>query len=74
MPAYILNQPIKNEFNDFIKMDKLIPLKEAVESVEKLLIAKTLKTTSSYSEAAKILGVDTSTVFRKAKKYNVAYK
>lgn len=75
LPAYILNLPMNNNFTDgYIKMDQIIPLKEAVESVEKFLLTKTLNTTSSYSEAAKMLGVDTSTVFRKAKKYKVPYK
>lgn len=74
LPANILNLPKENEEIDFWGKDEIIPLKEAVESVEKLLLTKTFKFVSTYEEAAKILGVDTSTVYRKVKKYNILNK
>lgn len=48
-----------------------IPLKNAVEHLEKQLIKQALNKYKSTRKAAKILKVDQSTVVRKAKRYNI---
>ncbi len=49
----------------------IIPLNEAQEMVEKELIQKSLILYGSFRRAAKILGVDHSTLIRKARKYGL---
>lgn len=49
----------------------IIPLKTAVEQVERELIAKALEKTRSTYKAAKLLGISQPTMFRKAKKYRL---
>jgi len=46
-------------------------LKEAVIETETYLISETYKHCGSWQEAAKILGIDRATIFRKATKYNL---
>ena len=46
-------------------------LREAVEEVEKYLLAKALKENKSMRKAAQVLGVDQSTVVRKVHKYGL---
>ncbi|GAU76869.1 sigma-54-dependent Fis family transcriptional regulator [Fusibacter sp. 3D3] len=48
-----------------------MPLKEAVEKVEKKMIENALKTYGSTYKAAKALGTSQPTLFRKAKYYNL---
>ncbi|NSW92639.1 MAG: sigma 54-interacting transcriptional regulator, partial [Firmicutes bacterium] len=48
-------------------------LKEQLESLERSIIEKTLKRLGSTRKAGKELGIDQSTVVRKAKKYNIEY-
>ncbi len=51
---------------------KIIPLKEFREEAEKKLIEKVLKQTNkNLKEAAKILKVDLSSLYRKVKQYNI---
>lgn len=52
-------------------MEGIIPLKEAIEIVEIKLIKKALKKFGSTYKAAKALGVNQSTISRKAKKLNL---
>jgi transcriptional regulator with PAS, ATPase and Fis domain len=47
-----------------------IPLKDAVEICEGLIIGKTLKKCGSQREAARVLKIDQSTISRKIKKYS----
>jgi PAS domain S-box-containing protein len=47
-----------------------IPLKDAVEICEGLIIGKTLKKYGSQREAARVLKIDQSTISRKIKKYS----
>lgn len=72
LPSYLFNT--KDTFNDNdgpVTVNRIIPLKNAVEYVEKTMLEKTFMITDSYYKAAQILGVDASTVSRKARKYQV---
>ncbi len=57
-----------------ISVNSIIPLKKAVESLERQLLEKTFSVTSSCYKAARLLEVDASTVSRKATRYNIKYK
>jgi len=61
-------QPI----NYLVKDDIIIPLKKAVAETEKNLIKKALEKYKTTRKAAKALGIDQSTVVRKAKKYKIS--
>ncbi len=50
-----------------------LTLKEQVEKTEKMAVEEALKRCGSTRKAARVLGVDQSTVVRKAKKYNIDY-
>ncbi|NLJ72248.1 MAG: sigma 54-interacting transcriptional regulator [Syntrophomonadaceae bacterium] len=56
---------------NLLKNDEIIPLKEAVELVERLLLTKAFELVSTYEAAGEILDIDSSTVYRKVKKYNI---
>lgn len=55
-----------------LKNDEIIPLKDAVELVERLLLTKVFEFVTTYEAAGEILGIDSSTVYRKVKKYNIS--
>lgn len=57
-----------------VTVNMIVPLKVAVESVERQLLEKTFSITNSCYKAAQILEVDASTISRKANKYHVKYK
>lgn len=57
-----------------VSVNSIIPLKKAVESLERQLLEKTFSITSSCYKAARLLEVDASTVSRKASRYNIKYK
>jgi len=44
---------------------------KSLEEIEREHISMVLKETSDFEEAAKILGIDTTTLWRKRKKYNL---
>lgn len=52
-------------------IEDILPLKEAVEKVEKALIFKALRKFKTTRKAAEVLQVDQSTVVRKAQKYGI---
>lgn len=54
-----------------VSVNRIIPLKSAVESVEKILLEKTFAIADSCHKVASILEVDTSTISRKANKYGI---
>jgi PAS domain S-box-containing protein len=56
-----------------INIESLLPLKEAVELLEKRLLARAINQCGSSRQAARILGVDHSTVVRKAQKYEIKW-
>jgi PAS domain S-box-containing protein len=53
-------------------LSDVIPLRDAIEKCESLIIEKALKKYGSQREAAKILGVDQATISRKIKKLSIA--
>jgi PAS domain S-box-containing protein len=75
LPAYFL-QNNKGESNGHqpVSVNSIIPLREAVESLERQLLEKTFSVTSSCYKAARLLEVDASTVSRKASRYKIKYK
>ncbi|MEN6459857.1 MAG: sigma 54-interacting transcriptional regulator, partial [Syntrophomonas sp.] len=56
----------------YIKVSGIIPLKVAIESVEKQLLEKVYAKNGTTREIAEELKVDASTIVRKAAKYNIA--
>lgn len=75
LPSYLFNHD--ESFNDDdrpVTVNRIVPLKDAVEYVEKIMLEKAFLITDSYYKAAKILEVDASTISRKARKYQVKVK
>jgi DNA-binding protein Fis len=61
----------KLEDNTFdIIVNSVVPMKQAIEKVERELITMVMRETKSTYKAAKILDVSQSTIARKSKKYN----
>ncbi len=56
-----------------VNVDEIIPLSRAIEETEKQLISQALMKYGNMGKAAKVLGVDRTTVLRKIKKYNLVY-
>jgi PAS domain S-box-containing protein len=54
-----------------VAIGEIIPLKQAVAEVERQLMIKALNKARTYRQAAKLLGVDASTLVRKAQKYKI---
>ncbi|AWO74196.1 PAS domain-containing protein [Geobacillus thermoleovorans] len=54
-----------------VAVGEIIPLKQATAEVERQLIIKALHKAKTYRRAAKLLGVDASTLVRKAQKYGI---
>ncbi|SHI37775.1 hypothetical protein SAMN02745751_00179 [Dethiosulfatibacter aminovorans DSM 17477] len=64
---------VKNKLNDDtpdIIVNKVIPIKQAKEKVERELITMVMKEVKSTYKAARILDVSQPTIARKAKRYN----
>lgn len=76
LPAYFMQSDNGKTGNNHqpISVNSIIPLKKAVESLERQLLEKTFSITSSCYKAARLLEVDASTVSRKATRYNIKYK
>lgn len=53
--------------NDIVSIDEIIPLRDAIYLLEKQLILKTIEQEKTYRKAAKLLGVNVSTISRKMK-------
>lgn len=73
LPAYLLgvdNQDTAG-FDQPVSVNSIIPLKKAVEAVERILLEKTFAITGSCHKAAELLEVDASTISRKANKYRI---
>lgn len=54
-----------------IEIDEIMPIKDAVAKVEADLLTKAIKKYKTTRKAAKILGIDQSTVVKKMQKYNI---
>ncbi|NMC27257.1 MAG: sigma 54-interacting transcriptional regulator, partial [Syntrophomonadaceae bacterium] len=69
LPAHLVDTVGVN--SSFILVSGILPLKEAVESVEKQLLEKVYNKSLTTRQMAKELEVDASTIVRKAAKYNI---
>ncbi|MDW7650005.1 MAG: hypothetical protein SCM57_01555 [Bacillota bacterium] len=68
LPANIINKKFKNiEIN----INKLIPLKEAKEMMEREVVVNALRKYQSTRKVAEALKMDNSTIFRIMKKYKL---
>lgn len=75
LPSYVFNNnKAPNDQDRPVTVHRIMPLKDAVEYLEKAMLEKTFSITDSYYKAAKILEVDASTISRKARKYQVKVK
>jgi Transcriptional regulator containing PAS, AAA-type ATPase, and DNA-binding domains len=72
IPKHLINYTPDN--HPEIKVQGIIPLKEAVNTVERQLITNALKQFGSTYKAARVLQVDQSTIVRKANKLNISHK
>jgi transcriptional regulator with PAS, ATPase and Fis domain len=54
-----------------LRQGLIMPLKDVVEMVEKDVIEQALRTAKSLRQAAKALGIDPSTLLRKAEKHRI---
>lgn len=54
-----------------VSIGEIVPLKQAVADVERQLTIQALYRVRTYRRAAKLLGVDASTLARKAQKYGI---
>ncbi|MFW6282323.1 MAG: sigma 54-interacting transcriptional regulator [bacterium] len=71
-PEYLPNKILLESGNkDEIIIDEIIPLKEAVNEIEKRIISKALEKFNTTYEVAKVLEVSQPTIVRKKKKYNL---
>lgn len=59
-----------NEIEIDIKINSIMPLKDAKKMVERELITKVMNNVGSTYKAAKILEVSQATIARKSKRYN----
>jgi transcriptional regulator with PAS, ATPase and Fis domain len=57
-----------------VNVDSIMPLKDAVEMVERQLLQKVVEQCNSTYDIAEILGVNQSTVVRKIQKYGIKTK
>lgn len=73
IPIHLLNTEQSHlEYGESnIVVKNIIPLKFAVETVEKILIHKCLQLSASCHKAAEMLEVNPSTISRKARKYGI---
>ncbi|MEA1962583.1 MAG: sigma 54-interacting transcriptional regulator, partial [Bacillota bacterium] len=71
IPSYMLNSAPQAQEEAAVIVNQVIPLRNAVETVEQLLLKKTFHIASSCNQAAEILEVDPSTISRKARKYGL---
>ncbi len=73
LPAYLLGVNNADTAGDHqpVSVNSIIPLKKAVEAVERILLEKTFAVTGSCHKAAELLEVDASTISRKANKYRI---
>ncbi|MCK9314045.1 MAG: sigma 54-interacting transcriptional regulator [Methanocorpusculum sp.] len=76
LPPYFLSTSPEESGNGHqpVSVNSIIPLKQAVEILERQLLEKTFAVTSSCYKAAQLLEVDASTISRKANRYSIKYK
>ncbi len=70
LPSHLWDTAVEN--SPSITVSGIVPLKEAVENVEKQLLQKVYAKCRTTRQMAKELNVDASTVVRKAAKYNIS--
>lgn len=73
LPGYIfrVEENAHYDAGQPVSVNRIVPLKSAVESVEKILLEKTFAIADSCHKVASILEVDASTISRKANKYGI---
>lgn len=72
LPLHLKNNAANKQENPKISLSGIMPLREAVEVVEKQLLEKAYSRHKVTREVAKQLEVDPSTVLRKAAKYGIS--
>lgn len=70
LPSHLAKS--KDENTPQVTVSGIIPLKDAVESVEKQLLEKVYSQFRTTRQMGKVLEVDASTIVRKAAKYNIS--
>lgn len=64
-------EPKVGESSLMIKQQEIIPLKKAVEQVERNLLEMAFKEYKTTRKVAEVLGIDQSTVVKKSKKLKI---
>lgn len=67
---YKLSSAIATD-DDAVRVNKVIPLKEAISTVESILVTRAMTSCKSTRKAAELLGVSQSTIIRKLKENNM---
>ncbi|KAB3534885.1 PAS domain S-box protein [Alkaliphilus pronyensis] len=67
LPLYLIED--KYDIKDKITVDGIVPIKEALETIERRLLERAYEKYNNTYEMAKALGVNQSTVVRKLQKY-----
>lgn len=62
----------QSSLKEAVQVHDVIPLREAVDQLERQLLQRALKEKGSLRQAAKLLGVDHATLVRKAQRLNLA--
>lgn len=71
LPDFIREKAEAEHYEDFLPEQKMLDLSTAVADLEKRMIKQAMEQTKNASEAARLLGVDQSTISRKIKKYQL---
>lgn len=75
LPDQVKNIEVSDNTDKALVVNKVMPLKDGLKSVEIQMIEKALKECNGNQyEAAKLLSVDRSTITRKVNQYNIKYK
>lgn len=71
LPISFLMDNKHNNPDQAIILNQVLPMKQAIETIEQLLLEKTFTMVKSCYKAAEILEVNPSTISRKARKYGI---
>ncbi len=69
--SFLMDNNKHNDQEQAIILNHIMPMRQAIETIEQLLLEKTFTMVNSCYKAAEILEVNPSTISRKARKYGV---
>ena len=69
--SFLIDNHKNNDQEQAIILNHILPMRQAIETIEQLLLEKTFTMVNSCYKAAEMLEVNPSTISRKARKYGV---